>query len=276
MSSPPPAAGSANSLREQGRRRGRRGEGPSHLAGPGSRWFSESDPIWRVHADASMFVGGIRALLLQSLHPLAMAGVAGHSGYRSDPWGRLQRTSALPSPRTTFGTADDAEAAVALVRGIHSGSAGRAPDGRPYAASRPAPARLGARRRGRQLPAPHTSGSARPGCPRPSEADRYVAQSGAVAARLGVRRPTADGRRARGHARRPTGPSSTGTPAARDAARFLLLHPPLPLGRHDPGTARLAAGAVALLPAWAKEMLRLPVAAGHRAGRSRCRPARWP
>src|SRR5674476_1274303 len=59
----------------------------------GERWFTSSDPIWRVHADASMFVAGIRALLLQSLHPLAMAGVAGHSGYKGDPWGRLQRTS---------------------------------------------------------------------------------------------------------------------------------------------------------------------------------------
>ena len=43
----------------------------------GPRWFSPEDPIWRVHADASMFVGGIRALLLQSLHPRAMAAVAG-------------------------------------------------------------------------------------------------------------------------------------------------------------------------------------------------------
>ena len=40
-----------------------------------------------------MYIGGIRALLLQSLHPLAMAGVAGHSEYQDDPWGRLQRTA---------------------------------------------------------------------------------------------------------------------------------------------------------------------------------------
>ena len=42
----------------------------------GPRWFTADDPIWRVHSDASMFVGGIRSLLLQSLHPLAMAGVS--------------------------------------------------------------------------------------------------------------------------------------------------------------------------------------------------------
>ena len=52
---------------------------------PGPRWFAGDRPIRRVHADASMFVGGLRALLLQSLHPLAMAGVAEHSDYRGDP-----------------------------------------------------------------------------------------------------------------------------------------------------------------------------------------------
>ena len=41
---------------------------------PGPRWFAPEDPVWRVHADASMFAGGIASLLLQSLHPLAMAG----------------------------------------------------------------------------------------------------------------------------------------------------------------------------------------------------------
>src|SRR5580693_6660433 len=60
---------------------------------PGERWFGMDRPIRTVHGDASMFVGGLRALLLQSLHPLAMAGVAQHSDYRRDPWGRLQRTS---------------------------------------------------------------------------------------------------------------------------------------------------------------------------------------
>lgn len=74
---------------------------------PGPRWFDEDRPIRRVHADASMFVGGLRALLLQSLHPLAMAGVADHSDYRGDPWGRLARTSTFLAV-TTFGTHDDA------------------------------------------------------------------------------------------------------------------------------------------------------------------------
>src|ERR1700735_5666379 len=57
---------------------------------PGERMFTADRPIRRVHGDSAMFVGGVRALLLQSLHPLAMAAVAGHSGFRGDPWGRLQ------------------------------------------------------------------------------------------------------------------------------------------------------------------------------------------
>src|SRR5580698_5478817 len=102
----------------------------------GDRWFAEDRPIRRVHGDSSMFVGGIRALLLQSLHPLAMAGVDAHSGYRGDPWGRLQRTSYFLAV-TTFGRADDAQAAIARVRAVHEHVTGTAPDGRPYAASDP-------------------------------------------------------------------------------------------------------------------------------------------
>src|SRR5947207_2497304 len=59
----------------------------------GECWFAEGRPIRCVDGGSSMFIGGIRALLLQSLHPLAMAAVAGHWGCRGDPWGRLQRTS---------------------------------------------------------------------------------------------------------------------------------------------------------------------------------------
>jgi hypothetical protein len=97
-------------------------EGPNNRArfheAPGPRWFGEDRPIRRVHADASMFVGGLRALLLQSLHPLAMAGVAEHSDYRGDPWGRLQRTSTFLAV-TTYGTAADARstASVAFISG---------------------------------------------------------------------------------------------------------------------------------------------------------------
>ena len=115
-------------------------DGPTNRARihqtPGPRWFAEDRPIRRVHGDASMFVGGLRALLLQSLHPLAMAGVAEHSDYRGDPWGRLQRTSTFLAV-TTYGTAADAQRAVDKVRGIHRRVHGVAPDGRPYHADDP-------------------------------------------------------------------------------------------------------------------------------------------
>ncbi len=83
-----------------------------------------------------MFPGGLAALLLQSLHPLAMAGVAGHSGYKGDPWGRLQRTSHYLAV-TTFGTVADAEQAIAHVRSVHRRVRGTDHRGRPYAADDP-------------------------------------------------------------------------------------------------------------------------------------------
>jgi len=220
---------------------------------PGERWFTPDDVIWRVHADASMFVGGIRALLVQSLHPLAMAGVAAHSGYKGDPWGRLQRTSTFLAT-TTFGTVEHAEAIIARVRAVHERVRGTAPDGRPYAASDPhllrwvhitevdsflvAYQRFGA--------GPLTD----------AEADRYVAQASVVATRLGVLDPpmTVAGLEAALESYRP---ELASTPAAREAARFLLLTPPLPLPARA-GYAGLAAAAVATLPRWSRVPLRLP------------------
>src|ERR1700730_2670539 len=103
---------------------------------PGERWVAEDRPIRQVHSDSAMFIGAIRALLLQSLHPLAMAAVAEHSDYRGDPWGRLQRTSHFVGI-TTFGRTGEAQQAIARVRAIHQRVTGIAPDGRPYTASDP-------------------------------------------------------------------------------------------------------------------------------------------
>jgi len=92
----------------------------------GDRWFDEDAVIRRVHADSAMFVGGLRALLLQSLHPLAMAGVAEHSDYRTDPWHRLQRTADFLAA-TTYGPSAEAERAVARVHAVHEHVVGVAP-----------------------------------------------------------------------------------------------------------------------------------------------------
>jgi uncharacterized protein (DUF2236 family) len=100
------------------------------LCGPGS-------PSWRVIAEPAAIAGGVRALLLQTLHPLAMAGVASHSRYREDPLARLQSTSAWVTT-STFGTATEVLAAARVVRRAHRVVRGTAPDGRPYRAGDPA------------------------------------------------------------------------------------------------------------------------------------------
>ncbi len=222
---------------------------------PGPRWFAEDSPIRLVHADASMFVGGLRALLLQSLHPLAMAGVAEHSDYRGDPWGRLQRTSTFLAV-TTFGAADDAQRAVDKVRGIHRRVHGVAPDGTPYAASDPhllewvhiaeVDSFLLAYQRYGAAPLDQDG------------RDRYLAEAARVAEALGVPDPPRSERQLR---RRITDyrPELRSTPAAREAARFLLLTPPLPLVARAP-YGILAATAVSMLPGWARAPLLLPYA----------------
>ena len=152
----------------------------------GPRWFEEGAAIRQVHGDASMFTGGIRALLLQSLHPLAMAGVMDHSGFEGDPWGRLQRTSYFLAV-TTFGTAADAEQMVAAIRAVHERVVGTAPDGRAYAASDPHLLRwVHVAEIDSFLAAHQRYGAA----PLDQEGrDRYVAETARVAEALGVARP---------------------------------------------------------------------------------------
>jgi uncharacterized protein (DUF2236 family) len=219
----------------------------------GPRWFSPDRPIWRVHADASIFVGALRALLFQSLHPLAMAGVADHSDYRADPWGRLQRTARFLAA-TTYGTEDQADQACATVRRVHRRVHGIAPDGRPYDANDPhlltwvhiaeADSFLAAYQRYGAQPMDA------------AEQDAYIGDLARVAITLGVPDPprSVAGLRDRLDAYRP---ELSGTPSAREAARFLLLQPPVPLAARGP-YAVLGATAVSLLPWWAKVMLRIP------------------
>ncbi|MDV3220284.1 oxygenase MpaB family protein [Intrasporangium sp.] len=220
----------------------------------GERWFTPADPIWRVHADAAMFPGGIASLLMQSLHPLAMAGVAGHSGYKSDPWGRLQRTSHYLAT-TTFGTTASAEEAIARVRSIHERVRGRDHRGRPYRAGDPHlllwvhVAEIDSFLRA------HQAFGERPLTR--EEADLYVAQTAVAATRLGVTdapATVADLRRALDAYR----PELEATPAAREAARFILLEPPLPI-LVRPGYATLASGGLSVLPGWARNMLGIPL-----------------
>ena len=100
--------------------------------------FGPRSVAWRVHGDVtSMLVGGVSGLLLQMLHPAVLAGVWDHSNFRSDMHGRLRRTARFIAT-TTYAGRDEAEGAIARVRGIHAHVRGILPDGRPYAANDPA------------------------------------------------------------------------------------------------------------------------------------------
>lgn len=240
---------------------------------PGPRWFPAGAAIRRVHGDASMFVGGVRALLLQSLHPLAMAGVAAHSGFKGDPWGRLQRTSHFLAV-TTFGTADDAEAMVGRIRAVHRTVSGTAEDGRPYAASDPHLLRwvhlaeIDSFLTAHQLFGDRPLGQ--------DGRDAYVAETARVAQALGVVGPPSSETEL--HAQlRAYRRELTGTAAAREAARFILLTPPLPALARLPYAA-IAAAAVGMLPGWARAELGLPPMPGlvaRPAGSAVTRAIRW-
>jgi uncharacterized protein (DUF2236 family) len=223
------------------------------MSAPGPRWFDDDRVVRRVHADASMFVGGLSALLLQSLHPLAMAGVAQHSDYRVDPWGRLQRTADFLAA-TTFGPIPVAERSIAAVRKVHERVVGTAADGRPYSANDPHLLRwVHVCEVSSFLAAYQRFGGATLS---PEEADAYVKDASLVARKLGVNEPPGTVRELKAELREYRSELQS-TKEARDAARFLLLEPPLPLAARAP-YALLGAAAVSLLPVWTRWPLRLP------------------
>lgn len=239
---------------------------------PGERRFAATDPICRVHNHAGMYAGGLRALLLQSLHPLAMAGVGEHSGYRGDPWGRLQRTSEFIA-MTTFGPVEGAQRVLDRINRVHGTVHGSAPDGRQYDARDPhlltwvhvaeIDSFLTAYQRYSRTPLSAV------------EADTYVEQTGWAAGALGVPEPPRTVAQLRSSLASYR-PELALTDGARDATAFLLREPPLPLVAR-PGYWMLAAGAVSMLPDYARDLLDLRVAGrlDPIAERLVLRPAGW-
>jgi uncharacterized protein (DUF2236 family) len=220
---------------------------------PGERWFDERDAIWRVHGDTSMFIGGVRALLLQALHPVALHAVVEHAGFRRDFWGRFQRTSKYIA-LTTYGTVPDAERAIATVRAIHGRVRGTTPDGRPYSADDPHLLMwVHAAEVDSFLRAFEAFGA---DALTPAEADDYVRQAGFVAAQLGVIDPptTVAELTATLESYRP---ELSGAGPAREASSVLLVRPPFS-GFTRAGYHLLAASAVSILPSWARTQLLLP------------------
>lgn len=243
---------------------------------PGPRWFPPDAAVRVVHADASMFVGGLRSLLLQSLHPAAMAGVASHSDFRTDPWGRLAGTSTFLAT-TVFGTAEDAQAAVDAVRTMHARVRGVTPDGIAYAADDPDLLRWVHVAEIESFLVAHTRYGTHPLSP--ERADEYAAQTARVGRALGaVDVPeTAAGLTAAIEGYRPV---LRATPAAVDAAQFLLREPPVPRTLRV-GYDALAAAAVESLPVWAIDELglrrpgRVTGALARAAGHGATRTIRW-
>jgi uncharacterized protein (DUF2236 family) len=109
---------------------------PQHPADDGL--FGPRSIVWRVNRDRSFPLAGMRSLMIQALHPLAMAGVAQHSNWRQDPFGRLAATSSYLLT-TTYSDTASALAAAAWVRKIHTHVRGvDAETGLPYSAEDPA------------------------------------------------------------------------------------------------------------------------------------------
>lgn len=214
-------------------------------------FFGPGSVTWRVTGDLTSTVAGLRSLLLQALHPLAMAGVDQHSDWRGDPVGRYSSTSAYLAT-ITYGDKNAAETAARRVRKIHETVRGTDPvTGRAYAAGDPGLlVWVHAALVDSSLAALELFGTALT----ESEADRYVAEMTAAAELVGVPRgmapaSTADLRRYLDQIR----PELVVTPAATESVRYLRDF----LGM-DADTADiwldLWDAATASLPDWARDM----------------------
>ena len=221
---------------------------PEHPADDGL--FGPRSIVWRVNRDRCFPLAGMRSLMVQALHPLAMAGVAEHSTWRRDPFGRLAATSSYLLT-TTYGDTASALAAAAWVRKIHTHVRGvDAETGLPYSAEDPAlllwvhAAMVESiitvvQRYGRALD--------------DGDADRYVAEMVRFAEIVGV--PTADVPTTVASLREHI--ESVGlrqvTPAARDAIGIVLDAPDLDDDMRELWRD-LGQVAVGTLPEWAREM----------------------
>ncbi|MGN6520690.1 MAG: oxygenase MpaB family protein [Dokdonella sp.] len=213
--------------------------------------FGPDSATWRVHADfPGMLSGGLCALMLQLLHPLALAGVWDHSNFRTDLVGRLRRTTSFVAG-TTYAARADAEALIARVARIHASVRGEAADGRPYSADDPtlltwvhvteAYGFLEGYRR--YAPAPPPAGAA----------DRYYGEVRRVAERLGARDVPASQAEVDLYFARMQGELRFDARSREVLDVLARIRLPVPLA----GVSRdvfLGAGA-ALLPKWAQAML---------------------
>jgi uncharacterized protein (DUF2236 family) len=213
--------------------------------------FGPASVTWRSAGDLSFPVAGLRALMMQALHPLAMAGVDQHSDWREDPVGRLAATSAYLAT-VSFGDTATVQRAVARVRAIHEYVQGTEPaSGRPYAASDPAlllwvhAALIDSQLAARQLFGNPLA---------PEDADQYVAEMVVAAELVGVphEQVPASVTALAGYIESMR-PDLACTQAASESMAFLLDPPGL--DEDIAGIwADIRAAAIVSLPQWAREM----------------------
>jgi uncharacterized protein (DUF2236 family) len=214
-------------------------------------FFGPASVTWRMSADLASPVAGLRSLLMQALHPLAMAGVDQHSGWRRDPAGRLAATTAYLAT-VTFGERAAASQAAARVRRIHDHVRGTDPvTGRPYAAGDPA---LLLWVHGALVDSVLAAGSLVGTALSATDSNRYVAEMVTAAELTGVPRhlvpssvPELDLYIAS------VRPTLRCTPAAAESMAYLLDPPGL-----DEEVAEIwqdvRDAAIAVLPRWARQM----------------------
>lgn len=214
------------------------------------RLLSPGSPTFDVHADVTtMMIGGIASLLLQMLHPGAMAGVWDHSNFRTDMGGRLRRTAAFIAV-TTFGPKAQAQAAIARVNRIHASVGGTLPDGTPYRADEPATlAFVGAvealsfLKAWRRYREPLMNVAAQ---------ERYMADMAGIARQLGAAPMPATKAGAELLIRRAR-PQLRADARTREVCRLLLEAPP-PSPTMAPAHRLMIEAGIDLLPPWARAM----------------------
>lgn len=217
--------------------------------------FAPNSMVWRVHADGAMLIGGLRALLLQPLHPEAMAGFAAHSRYREEAWGRFYRTAEYIGVMT-YATREEAEAAAARVRKIHNKLGLDRPDLLLWVHCALTESLLSA---ARDSAMPMTK----------AEEDQYVAEMVLFAELAGCRREEVPASVAELDAYfERIAPQLKLTADAREGARFIIL-PPMPKWVNWATPARGAWAAISILaaaslPTWAHRLYGWRMFPGHR------------
>ena len=240
------------------------GSGDIDLQRGDSGLFGPQSAAWKVHADfTTMMIGGIAALLMQMLHPGALAGVWDHSNFRKDMLGRLRRTAQFIAG-TTYGSTEQAERLIGRVQAIHDRVAGVLPDGTPYSAN---DADL--------LTWVHTAEVASflaaylryrdPAFP-VAEQDRYLAETAVIARRLGATSVPTTRAELDAYFQRMR-PQLRSDARTREVSRALLTQP-APNPAMAPFGLLMMQGGIDLLPDWAAEMhgLRTTAAPAIRAG----------